>query len=308
VTPPSKKPAAKKPGRKTLGGPELKMPSFKKASFKKPSFNKPSMRMPSGPSIKAPAPIAGVVAGLRERRLLPVVLVLVAAIVAVPFLLGKSKDAPPVHPPSVSAGTVGAAGAPTAVVTASDQSGVREYNKRLSGGGKDPFVPEYKTETSASSQVAATGVSSGTATPSASSTSPAPSGGGTSSPGTTPGSSGGSGQVWLTHTVDLYAYGTTQKHPQLRENVRAGESLPNDKQRPAAFFGVPFSAPGQAWFAIAGEVEIVSTEGKCALGKTTCQIVALKPGDSLKLRAYGDKYYVIKLVRIERLVTTQTPK
>jgi hypothetical protein len=275
--------ASKKPARKTLGGPELKMPSFTKPA----AFD-----------------------SLRERRLLPVILVLVGAIVAVPFLLGKGEDAPPVHGPSLSAGAIGASGVPTAVVSAGNQSGVREYKKRLSGEGRDPFVSQSSTEAPASSQVAATGAgSSGTTASSSPSTSPTSSGG-ASTPSTTPtpSGSGGSDHVWLTHTVDLYAYSTAQKHPELRENVHSGESLPNDRQRAAAFFGVPFSAPGQAWFAVAGDVEIVSTDGKCALGKTTCDIVALKPGDSLKLRGYGDKYYVIKLVRIERLITTQTPK
>jgi hypothetical protein len=280
----AKKSVAKKPSRRTLGGPELKIPSFKK----------PSMRMPSGPSIKAPTPIAGAIGNLREGRTLPVILVLVCAIVAVPFLLGKSEDAPPVHAPSLAAGTVGAAGAPTAVVTASNQAGVREYKKRLSGDAQDPFVPRYSTEPPSAGQVPETGAATGASAV----TSPA---GGTS-PSTKPGTGADSGQAWLTHTVDLYAGPSDAEKLPLREGVQTGTVLPNRKHKIAAFTGVPDGSPNVAWFVLSRDVTIVRNDGKCNLD--SCGIVGLNPGEVLKLKDLSGQVWMIKLQAIQRVIVT----
>jgi hypothetical protein len=64
-------------------------------SVKKPSVNKPSIKRPSinaGPEIKMPRFIGDLYGDLRERHLLPLVVLLIAAIVATPFLLNKSGE------------------------------------------------------------------------------------------------------------------------------------------------------------------------------------------------------------------------
>ncbi len=69
---------------------------------------------------------------LRDRRLLPVVIALAVAIVAVPFLLGGGGSDP--VSPSVPAATseAGAGGAdPLSPVVLADVPGLRDYRKRL---------------------------------------------------------------------------------------------------------------------------------------------------------------------------------
>jgi hypothetical protein len=273
-------PTAKK--RKSLGGPELKMPSFSKPSL-------------GGGLLKAPAPLAGAMAALRERRMLPFVILLGIALVAVPFLLGNGKEAPAVHGASPVGALAGVASGGPAVAV-SNQSGVRDYKKRLSGDAKDPFRDSYAATqpdtTSTSSSVAGAG-----SNPSSSAT----------SGGSTPTSQAGtSGRVWLTHSVDLFAGTADATKLELRTGLAEGTVLPNRKHKVAAYIGVPLESPNLAWFAIDSGLTIVRNDGKCNLA--SCGIIGLNPGEVLKLKDYSGHVWMIKLVAIHREITTITPK
>jgi hypothetical protein len=125
---------------------------------------------------------------LREKRLWPVALALLAALVAVPVLLsGKSSSSGPSSPaPSATAPKA------TALPAVSVKSGPGDV--RLSGHGRDPFP-----------QTSTTGASAGG---SAGSPSPSPSGGSAGSGGTS-GQQGGSGGAGTSTTPSSGSSGTT---------------------------------------------------------------------------------------------------
>ncbi|HET9162483.1 MAG TPA: hypothetical protein VFN89_03425 [Solirubrobacterales bacterium] len=101
----------------------------------------PSLSGRSGAGPKTPDFLADVYYDLRDRRLLPLVVLVVVAIVATPLLLGQKSE------PLVSPGAEGAisalqeTGAPTSALTVVEATpGLREYKKRLKGRTPtDPF-------------------------------------------------------------------------------------------------------------------------------------------------------------------------
>lgn len=284
MTPPKKPsgkqmPPARKKVRRTLGGPELKMPSFRRPSF--------------GAAIKVPPPVAAVVEDLRERGLLPVVLLLVAAIVAVPLLLSNGKQAADSQPAAAD-GAAGAGAGGRAVVLA-DQSGVRDYRKRLGGEAKDPFEQHFQPETGASgndgsstgvSEVGGTSSSSGASASSASTTQP-------------PSSS------YVTYTVDLYV-GVAGSKLKRRSNLSGMVAFPSKDDSVAALIGVPNANPGRAQFLVADGVE-VGGHFRCEFGGDGCDLLSLKPGDTAKFHDPSGRVYAIKLVRINPIVHKTLP-
>lgn len=95
------------------------------------STSKPSRRSINGPDISVPKPLADLYADLRDRRLLPVVGLLIVAIIAAPILLsGKGGHEEPI--PEVGAIPTAEGGASQgdfSVVPAA--TGLRDYKKRL---------------------------------------------------------------------------------------------------------------------------------------------------------------------------------
>jgi hypothetical protein len=96
----------------------------------------PDLKMPE---LKAPAFVSDLYYDLRDRRLLPLVALVLVAIVAVPFLL--SSGAEESKPPRVAPGATGASSANTSQLTVVPaRPGLRDYRERLRGRSpKDPF-------------------------------------------------------------------------------------------------------------------------------------------------------------------------
>jgi hypothetical protein len=236
--------------------------------------------------VKLPPAVAAVVDNLRERGLLPVAALLVAAIVAVPFLLSGGSQSPPPSPKPAAAVTAGALQTQQAVVLANDP-GVRNYKKRLNGAPKDPFKQQYAAPASGGG-TAATGVTQTGGNTSSAGTSGAPPTGGT--PSSTPVPSSG---VYY-YAADMYV-GVAGKKMKLWKNVKHGASLPNDNVRAAAFLGVPLDKSGVAQFVISSAVVDIGGDGHCALGGSSCELITLKVGDTMKLTYGNGTTYAVKL-------------
>jgi hypothetical protein len=109
-------------------GPDLKMPDLKGVKDFKP-----------------PAALADVYYDLRDRRLLPLVALVVVAILAVPFLLGGDEEKPetlssPATGTALEEDAIGASGFTVVEAT----PGLRDYRKRLAGRTPaDPFKQRY---------------------------------------------------------------------------------------------------------------------------------------------------------------------
>ncbi|HEY8816805.1 MAG TPA: hypothetical protein VIP57_17130, partial [Candidatus Dormibacteraeota bacterium] len=106
------------------------------------------MKKPKGPELKMPevkAPdfLADLYYDLRDRRLLPLVALVVVAIAAVPFLLGGEVEQPTLPPPGAVA--LGSSGEKTSRLTVVEATpGLRDYRKRLRGRSPtDPFLQRY---------------------------------------------------------------------------------------------------------------------------------------------------------------------
>jgi hypothetical protein len=120
--------------KKEISLPKPRKPSLPSAPklSRKGGGEKPSRRSMGGPELHAPKFLTDLYADLRDRRLLPLVVLLVAAMIAAPILLPgvgshEEEEAAPVV--SVSGGESEASDATLTVVPA--ESGLRDYKKRL---------------------------------------------------------------------------------------------------------------------------------------------------------------------------------
>jgi hypothetical protein len=107
-------------------GPELKMPKLKGSEMKVPPF------------------LSDLYYDLSERRLLPIIALIVVAIVAAPFLLGgESSESEPVPTPTTGGGATATASQRSLTVVEAEP-GLRNYKKRLAHRSPtDPFKQRF---------------------------------------------------------------------------------------------------------------------------------------------------------------------
>jgi hypothetical protein len=255
---------------------------------------------------------------LREKRLWPVAVGLLAAIVAVPAILFKpaSDAAPP-------AATTPRTGAADTLPVVAVEDGPTEGSKLEAFGEKNPFKPmkdlakqPAASGTSGSGSSASGGSSSGS--PSASGGSGSASGG--SAPGAS-GSAGGSGggtpaggtpsstpttrtthtTTWFHYTAD-FSFGTPGS-PKKYTDVGSFALLPDDKTPAIVFVGVD-SDHKSVMFFISDPTFQADGEGKCNASGPDCKFVTLKLGDSSDEETFtstdGSVSYDLKLEKINR--------
>lgn len=275
-------------------GPELKMPDLKGLK-----------------DLDAPAWLADLYFDLRERRLLPLIALVVVAIAAVPFLLGGSEEElPPPVADEIATGEAATGLEPATLTVVEATPGLRDYKKRLKRRSPtDPFVPRYtsvppqaKLESvgpgaggdggEATTMTEATGGGDGGTPPSSSppSTGGSPSGGDGGSGGKQ-GSGGKTGSGDLDPTkpgLRFYDYRPNIRFGvagsgELREHrhLKRGKFLP--KRNPVIlFFG---SSENGNWvaFDISPEVQLVKTPGRCIGGPQSCGTLILKAGQAANI-------------------------
>ena len=290
-------------------GPELKMPKLKM-----PRRGSSSSKVSS---FKAPPFLADVYYDLRDRRLLPLVALVVVAILAVPFLLGDSQES--VEAPGLG-GVESTEGQPTggsSLTVVKSTPGLRDYRKRLKARSpSDPFVQKYTgvPPTSQLKSVESEGGGSG----GGSSVDPVEAAaesvvGGSSDGGSSPSvevppadggsGSGGSGGNGGGHSgghpakggddLDdddrLYAY-----RPDVRFGVagsgelRKYEDLPMasllPKENPVLIFIGGTEDGSQVVFDVSADVAYVLGEGKCVGGRKSCELLFMRAGDAVTLQ------------------------
>jgi hypothetical protein len=237
---------------------------------------------------------------LRSRGLLPLAVILVIAIVAVPFLVTRMSSSDPAPAPGQATQSATVKPAPegqSAVVTYSSP-GLRKSDRLDARSSKDPFVQQFpaidNTATTSSSGSAEGGT-------------------GTSGGGTT----GGSDTVTITGTTKsklYYFYYDT--------DVRAGESgtelkrtnrvdpftlLPSQEIPVVVFLGVA-SGGKQAVFSVSRQVTGVSGQGTCYPDPESCELLGIASGGGADLVYAGDgKTYRIEVARIKFVKSTKPP-
>jgi hypothetical protein len=243
---------------------------------------------------------------LRSRNLLPVVLMLLAGMIAVPILISRSGDKGPDVSLSAPASVPSAPEAQNAVV--SYHPGVRNLKKRLNDlGPKNPFIQQYmnspRSAESAGEQTVMDTVTSSTGSVGDSTGSGGSTGGG--------GNGGNGGNGGKTQTV--YTYYVTDVTisdggaPAPVKNVRQFQFIPNDATPVLTYLGTA-SAGRQALFLVSKDVTSVGGNGVCFPSADACQLLGLNAGAGADL-VYGPdgKTYHLQVTRIKRVNSSQPP-
>jgi hypothetical protein len=250
---------------------------------------------------------------LREKRLWPVAVGLLAAIIAVPVILFKpaSDAAPP-------ATVVPQTGKAETLPVVSVDSGPTEGSRLEAYSAKNPFKPMKDLAKDTTTSTAKSGASGDTAAggstssgsgstlanpggDAASGNSSSPTGGTTPPTTSTPNSG-------TTQTTRFYRYTADFKFgkpgtPKTFKNTSDFTLLPNDKTPAIVFIGID-SDQKHAMFFISDPGVEAAGEGKCNASGTNCRFVTLSVADTNDQETFsaidGSVTYDLKLLKINR--------
>jgi hypothetical protein len=261
----------------------------------------PDMRLPQ---VKTPKFVADLGRELQERRLLPLIALLVVAIVAVPIALSKSTP----QPTGASESLPGAAlTAKASHLTAVPHTpGLRDYHRRLNDQkATDPFKPQDSGSSLPETVTAPSAPESAAAGESA-----APDG------ATTTGEVAVPAQVeakYFTHAIDVRVVSSTpgasssaKSEPVVHHDLPTLSPLPGRKAPAVIFMGVN---DGRALLTVSADVRPAGGGGRCIfVSAGICQLMLLEPGQ-VEAFSYGEGGHTvrIKLLKIE-LVVTHPPR
>ncbi len=275
----------------------MKLPDLKKPSLKKPELS-------SG--LKPPQFAVDLYADLRDRHLLPLVILLVVGIFAAPILLGGGGDE---EEESFGGGTVTTeeeqAAASFAVVPS--EPGLRDYRRRLGHRQpRNPFAqpaPRRGGEGGDAVVVAGGGDATGTGGSSGSPAGGAPSAGPETNSTTTKTTTVTQVVAESTvtgHVIEVNAgFLGDLKH---KRGVEPMTTLPSAKNPVLTFVGISQDGKG-AIFLMDSNVTAYYGKAKCVLDELACTTVEIKPGNSATFAyGYGKTRFKLTLKRIYPIV------
>ncbi|HXV04745.1 MAG TPA: hypothetical protein VFP23_02435 [Solirubrobacterales bacterium] len=310
---------------------------MKRPEWLKLSAKGPELKMPE---LKPPAFLVDLWWDLWDRRLLPIVALIVVAIAAVPFLMGGSKPVPQSSLAALAAASAspGAADNGTAkLAVVQEEPGLRDYHKRLErlvptdpfkqrfaqphvvahlsvkGEGSGGSTTTTTTTTSKGGESSAGGEPSGSTAPEPAPGPPAtqrePSGGAPSSGGSTK-----PHIVFYTFAINVRitrarqaAEGEAAPKPEswTRKKVLPLTPLPGKKAPVITYMGV--SKQGKPLLLISNGASSLSGEGTCLSGEDPCQLLEVEPGFPVTL-VYGpsEVRYTFKVLKVEFVVVKRT--
>lgn len=294
----------------------------------------PDLKMPD---LKMPPVLVDLFYDLHDRRLLPLVALIVVAIVAVPFLLATTSSRSPSLPAPAAPSTVGGTGARASRFTVTEvDPGLRVAQKRLAKRhAKDPFIQKYTNVAGpeAASQESATTSTTVTETPTAStptsgssapaapvgSSPPAPAPAGPPSSGGNGGGAGagtGTGVVTYTWAIDVKITKTEtkpdgskeQNEPETRERILPPATLPAKKVQVVAYLGVNPTTE-KPLLLVSTEVTSVFGEAKCVVGTGSCQLLEMEPTFP-ETFVFGERgvRYKINVLSVKRVPVQKSPR
>ena len=271
-------------------GPEIKLSSLKPSSLKL-----------SGPSsVKIPEPIQDVYYDLKDRRLLPLVAILLVGIVAVPIALSDSSETNQIATAPIAPAE--GAKATSSIVVSTAQPGLRDYHKRLQHLTPiNPFRPAPSDATTApvESEASPEGEGGG------GSESPAESGGGSNPETLPPGK-----VIYFTWAIDARYVPVTDAHgkratgkPFVRRDLPPFSMLPSESIPAFTYMG-PTKDGEKAVVLVSDDVNAVFGDNFCAVGTETCQLLVLEPNTPETVAwGKGEKTFRIELLKIQRVTT-----
>lgn len=280
-----------------------------------PELKKPKLK---GGDVKVPPFLSDLYADLRDRRLLPLVALILVAIVATPILLaGGSEEPEPAPAPEATTGGSTPAAKTLTVVKA--EPGLRNYKKRLGHRSPtDPFKQRFNSPQLEGAQLnePAPGESSGGGGSEIETGSP--SGGGAPAPSSSGGGGNGNGDPVPASGLTYYTFainvqitktvtnkdGTKDKTgPTIRKEVKPPSALPGDKAQVVTYMGTS-SQNHKPLFLISPKVSAVYGEGNCVAGEEVCQLIELDP-EMPETFVFGENQarYKINVLKVVPVIT-----
>jgi hypothetical protein len=264
----------------------------------------PEIKLPESlRDVKVPTFAQDIYADLRDRHLLPFVILLLVAIVAVPILLSKSGSEEEESVTATPAPVEAEKGVPAQqIVVSRSTPRLRDYHRRLEHlKAENPFVPEFAGQpVEGESSEGAPTFEEGEITITQ----------GEGEPTTTTHHE----LKYFTWTIDVKIAPVSTKgvpseaKPTIRRNLPELTELPS-RQVPAMVFMQPAADGEKAIVLINSNVRGVFGEGVCVAGGEVCQLMALKPGMPETI-VYGgsERVYRITLLGVHLEETDQLRK
>jgi hypothetical protein len=257
------------------------------------------------PDLKVPDFALDIYYDLRERRLLPLVAILIVALVALPIVLssGSSPDEE-----ETSFATPSSAAPTSALVVSKAAPGLREYRHRLAGTPKDPFKQQYsEPESSESGEGSPSGGAESVTIESGEPSGPSTE---TSEGDTTPEGNGepseGGHLQYYSFAIDVRITPvSSKKNPEatVRHNLPNMTMLPSRAVPALTFVGVTKDQKN-AVMLVSDKVTGLFGDATCIEGNESCQLLALEPGIPETV-VYGadNRTYRIELLKLRLLKT-----
>jgi hypothetical protein len=268
-------------------------------------------------NLESPQILSDLYRDLRDRRLLPLVVVLIVGIAIVPIALAKSPE--PAPPPVATSSPVAAkSNVPSEQVVVADP-GLRNYKKRLAGDPpRNPFIQQFSAATdvsgSASSATAPSDATDATGTATAPSVSTDSSTGSTSpssSGGGTPSSGGGKTQYkYFSYRVKVRAGQLDGTPLKVYDSVGFLTPLPSGTVPALQLLGVKVDSnliAKTAVFTVSPAVSSVSGEGNCTATSSACETLYLKPGEHEDFVWSDGLTYRLELVKFNLIARNGLP-
>lgn len=288
----------------------------------------PELKMPE---LKVPPVLRDLFNDLRDRRLLPLVGLLLVAIVATPFLLGEGPEDAAEAPSQGSEAEAGASAQASHLTVVQATPGLRDYRRRLRGRtASDPFRPRFTapvlkgTELNDPPAESASGGSlseSGAAGADTGGSTAAEGGGDNDSPQANDGRD--SGMTVLAWSVDVAisrSGGATDEarqksakaKPYVKKGVLPQTALPSEEAPVVTYMGPAregTGVAGKALFLVSRDVVSIFGDVYCAEGDEVCQLVEVEPGASVAF-VYGQSEvtYTITVRSIDPVTSTASSK
>lgn len=294
------------------------------------------MKRPKGPELKMPelkVPpfLSNLYYDLRDRRLLPLIALVLVAILATPFLLSQGPDeAESIPVPAAIQALKESGGRRTASLTVvQSRPGLRDYRRRLRHRTPlDPFRSFGNPSLRGAQLGAGSGgeetASSGSSAPSTSTSTTVKTtktGTQTTTTTTTNGSSGslpaelppngkGDHLVFYSYAIDVKIVKSVDgqaQEPVVRKRVLLQTPLPGEKEPVVTFMGPAREGQkptGKALLLVSNQVTEIAGDAKCLAGDEVCQLLEVEPGFPVVF-TYGENgvTYTVNVLKLGLVVT-----
>lgn len=260
------------------------------------------------PELKVPPVLRDLYLDLRDRRLLPLLGLVLVAIVAVPLLL--SEDPEETTPAPQGGVAVGKGSKQASLTVVKSAPGLRDYRRRL--GHRDPTDPFKQRYTSPVLKGAKLGSESSTSSDSGSESKTDEGSGGTPTPAPVPPPAPGNFnpdgkfrlyvftvKVQISHTEEDEAGNVKMGPPATREGVRPLTSLPGEKAPVVTYLGANLET-GKALLMVSKDVTATFGEAECVSGTDSCELLEVEKGFP-EIFEYGANHvrYKINILKFE---------